>query len=310
MVSLTIARTRRRRTALAFIAALALAVCVLYVPHGAGASAGTAISVIDDLGRKVVLARAPERIISIAPSNTEILFALGLGEKVIGVTDSCDYPEEAKAKPKVGSIQLDYEKIVAMRPDLVVAVGSLQRQGIARLSELGVTVLAVDPKSIDGVLRAITLIGKATGKEDRASEMVKRLSARMEQVARKLGGLKTSERPRVFVEIWNEPLMTAGPGTFVDELVSAAGGENIAHDAPSEWPQFSPETVIERDPEIIILTNFNRAQALARPAWQRISAYRDGKVYEVHPDLLVRPGPRLVDGLEALARLFHPEIFR
>lgn len=197
-----------------------------------------------------------------------------------------------------------------MSPDLVVAVGSLQRQAISRLSELGVTVLAVDPKSIDGVLRAITLIGRATGAQDRASRLVGELRGRTDRVAQKLARLTQSERPRVFVEIWGEPLMTAGPGTFVDELVSAAGGRNIAHDADGEWPVFSAEAVIERDPDVVILTNFNKAEALARRAWQGISAYRTGRVYEVNPDLLVRPGPRLVDGLETLAALLHPELFR
>ncbi|NLG79976.1 MAG: cobalamin-binding protein [Firmicutes bacterium] len=310
MISLQRPRTARHEIGLALVVALAVVVCGVRMSQAAGPSAGGGITVTDDLGRNVVLPRPPERIISIAPSNTEILFALGLGDRVIGVTDSCDYPVEAKAKPKVGSVQLDYEKIIAMRPDLVVAVGSLQRQAVTRLSELGVTVLAVDPKTIEGVLRAITLIGKATGREDRASEIVRGLSARMERITQRLASLKPSERPRVFVEIWNEPLMTAGPGTFIDELVTAAGGQNIAHDAKSEWPEFSPEAVIERDPEVVILTNFNRSEALARRAWHGISAYRTGRVYEVHPDLLVRPGPRLADGLETLARLFHPELFR
>ncbi|MGE5592778.1 MAG: ABC transporter substrate-binding protein [Betaproteobacteria bacterium] len=303
-------RRTRRGTCLVFLTVL---VALALGPHAslcAGAQSGEAITVTDDLGRIVTLPHRPARIVSTAPSNTEILFALGLGDKVVGVTDSCDYPPEAKAKPKVGAVQLNYEKIVAMSPDLVVAVGSLQRQAITRLSELGVTVLAVDPKSIDGVLHAITLIGKATGAQDRASELVRELSGRMKRVAQKLAGLAQSERPRVFVEIWGEPLMTAGPGTFVDELVYAAGGWNIAHDAKGEWPEFSAEAVIERDPDVVILTNFNKAEALARRAWQGISAYKAGRVYEVNPDLLVRPGPRLVDGLETLAALLHPELFR
>ncbi|MGE5587210.1 MAG: ABC transporter substrate-binding protein [Clostridia bacterium] len=303
-------RRARRGMGLVIVAVLAVFVLGVNVLQGAAASVGKAVTVIDDLGRRVTLSHEPERIISIAPSNTEILFALGLGDRIVGVTDSCDYPADAKTKPKVGAVQLDYEKIVATCPDLVVAVGSLQRQAIAKLSELGVTVLAVDPKSVDGVLHAITLIGKATGVEGRASEVVKGLSARMERLAQKLSGLAPSERPRVFVEIWNEPLMTAGPGTFVDELVSAAGGRNIAHDARAEWPEFSEEAVIERDPEVVVLTNFNKVEALARPAWQRISAYKTGRVYEVNPDLLVRPGPRLVDGLETLAAIFHPDLFR
>ena len=309
---LSVLGTRRARYGmwLVFLAVLVALATGSQAVLCAEAQGDQAITVTDDLGRVVTLSHPPARIISTAPSNTEILFALGLGDKVVGVTDSCDYPPEAKTKPKVGAVELDYERIVAMSPDLVVAVGSLQRQAISRLSELGVAVLAVDPKSIDGVLRAITLIGRATGAQDRASRLVGELRGRIDRVAQKLARLTQSERPRVFVEIWGEPLMTAGPGTFVDELVSAAGGRNIAHDADGEWPVFSAEAVIERDPDVVILTNFNKAEALARRAWQGISAYRTGRVYEVNPDLLVRPGPRLVDGLETLAALLHPELFR
>ncbi len=267
------------------------------------------VTITDDLGREVAIPRAPRRIVSIAPSNTEILFALGLGDRVAGVTDSCDYPEEAKAKPKVGAVDVDYEKILEIAPDLVVAVGSLQRQAIDRLTELGVPVLAVNPKSLDGVLSAISMIGTAAGVEARARALTAQLRERIEAVESRVSGERTSRRPRVFVEIWNDPLMTAGPGTFIDELIAAAGGENVAHDAMAEWPQIDAEAVIQKDPEVIVLTNFNLEEALARPAWQTIAAYRSGRVFEVDPDLLVRPGPRLVQGLEELARLLHPEAF-
>lgn len=309
-----LATARNRMTwygvVLAVLVVVGLLAWGLDLPQKLGTHGEKPVTVIDDLGREVILRQTPAKIVSIAPSNTEILFALGLGDKVVGVTDSCDYPEAAKSKPKVGSVELDYEKIVEIAPDLVVAVGSLQRQAIDRLSELGICVLAVDPKTVDGVLHAITLTGKATGAEDRAATLVAELSRRIEAVTAKVSSIGASARPRVFVEIWNEPLMTAGPGTFVDELISAAGGENIAHDARGEWPQFSAEAVIERDPEVVILTGFNKAEALARPAWQGISAYRSGRVHELHPDLLVRPGPRLVQGLEELAKLLHPEAFK
>lgn len=303
-------RMTRYGVVLAVLAVLGLLAWGLDLPQRLGTHGEKPVTIIDDLGREVTLRRTPGKIVSIAPSNTEILFALGLGDKVVGVTDSCDYPEAAKSKPKVGSVELDYEEIVGIAPDLVVAVGSLQRQAIDRLSELGSCVVAVDPKTVDGVLHAITLIGKATGADDRAATLVAELSKRIEAVTSAVSGVGPSGSPRVFVEIWNEPLMTAGPGTFVDELISAAGGENIAHDARGEWPQFSAEAVIERDPEVIILTGFNKAEALARPAWQGISAYGSGRVHEIHPDLLVRPGPRLVQGLEELSRILHPEVLQ
>ncbi len=265
------------------------------------------VTVIDALGREVKVDLPVEAIVSIAPSNTEILFALGLGEKVVGVTEACDYPEDAKSKPKVGQVEMNIEKIADISPDLVVAVASMQLPVIETLSNLGIPVLALDPKNLSDVLDSITLVGKVTGREEAARLLVERLKSRIQDIQRKAAKAVAGEgRPRVFVEIWDDPLMTAGPGTFIDELIRIAGGENIAGDVGMEWPEFSLEVVIERDPDVIITVWREPEDVCTRPAWSRISACKTQRIQKVNPDILTRPGPRLVEGLAELLEIMHP----
>ena len=245
----------------------------------------------------------PQRIVSLAPSNTEILFNLGLGPSIVGVTTACDYPAEASSIDKIGDYNINVEAVVAKQPDLVVAVSDLQAQVIDKLRELGLNVVAVNPTTIPEVFDAIQTIGDATGRSAAARELVAELEARMAAVKERVAATPESARPRVFVEIWNDPLMTAGHGTFVDDLVRAAGGINI-FGSVSGWPQVSHESVITARPNVVILTSYNRDEVMARSHWRTVPALVTGQVYEVLPDLLVRPGPRLIDGLELLAQLF------
>lgn len=265
------------------------------------ATAGVAlISVKDDTGFSVKMARPPRRIVSLAPNMTEILYGLGLGDRVVGVTDSCDYPPEAKEKPKVGGKQIDNERILMLRPDLVVAHAGLQRQTIDRLRRMGLPVIALDPKDWHSLLRTMEKLGVVTGTKAQAEHLVREMEARRQRVAATVAG---NRRVRVFVEVWNKPLMTAGPGTFLDEMVSMAGGANIAADVTTPWSVYPEEKVLLRDPEVIILTCKNKQEVLQRRAWQRITAVRGGWVYEVNPDIYSRPGPRLVEALEDLVSL-------
>jgi iron complex transport system substrate-binding protein len=282
------------------------AFCILAMGVSANVTEGE-VTVIDALGREVKLELPIETIVSIAPSNTEILFALGLGDRVVGVTEACDYPKEAKSKPKVGQVEMNIEKIMEISPDLVVAVGSMQLPVIETLSNLGIPVLALDPKTLRDVLDSIVLVGKATGTEDAAELLVQSLSNEIQGVRSKAALAVTKQaRPRVFVEIWDDPLMTAGPGTFIDELIKVAGGENIAVDAGLEWPEFSVEVVIERDPDVIITVWTDKDDVLGRSAWKGISACKTRRIHRVNPDILTRPGPRLVQGLEVLLDIMHP----
>lgn len=296
-----------RRSMSSWFRSLALAAAILIVAllgsAGAAPTARFPLSIVDDTGVAVEIPREPVRIVSLAPSNTEILFALGLGDKVVGVTSACDYPEAVKKVDKIGDYNINIEAVVAKRPDLIVAVADLQMPVIQKLRELKLRVVAVNPRTLDEVFHAIQVIGDVAGAGDAARRTADGLRARVAAVESKAAVIPADSRPRVFVEVWNDPLMTAGAGTFVDDLVKRAGGRNIAGDIEG-WPQISSETVISASTDVVILTCFNRSEVMARHEWRKVPAIVSGRVFEIHPDLMVRPGPRLVDGLEALAGLF------
>jgi iron complex transport system substrate-binding protein len=274
------------------------------------------ISVVDDADRTVEVVRNPQRLISLAPSNTEILFALGLGDKVVGVTDFCDYPEEAKAVEKVGGIEHNLEKIVALNPDLVLAIGGspAQVEKAIEMEKLDLTVLILDPGDIESIMADIELIGKATGAEKAASELVTDLRSRFNDITAKARGAGSS--PKVFFELdATDPSKpyTPGPGSFIDALISLTGGSNIAAGAKMQWAQLSTEEIIAQDPEVIILGDANYGVTVEmvkeRPGWSVITAVKNGDIYPIDDILVSRPGPRIIDGLEALARIIHPELF-
>lgn len=288
-----------RILAMALIAALALTF--------AASAAQYPMQIKDGTGESVILKSEPKRIVSIVPSVTEMVYAVGLGDKLVGVTAWCTYPEEAKRLPKVGDVNINIEAVLALKPDLVVADVSMSSATIEKLRELGLPLLAVNARNITEMLDALVLLGTAGGRPEEARSLAASLSDRVEKVKRTVAAAKT--KPTVFVEIWNEPLMTAGSDTYVHELVTLAGGRNIA-EKTTGWPMFSSEAVIAENPELILLTNFNRPEVMARKAWAQLSAFKTGNVVEFNPDVLVRACPRLIDGLEMLARLIHPELFR
>ncbi|MGE5509023.1 MAG: ABC transporter substrate-binding protein [Chitinophagales bacterium] len=271
-------------------------------PLPARAAAPFPLTLTDDLGRTVTLASPPRRIVSLAPSVTELLFALGVGDRVAGVTRWCDYPEAARKLPKVGDLTLSEERIAALRPDLIVGDGSLERPFLDRLAKLGWPVLAVQPRRVADVAHALTLLGRAVGVPEAGEKAAREYRDRLAKLTAE--GAKAARRPggpvRVFVWLDPDGLYTAGPGTFLDELITLAGGRNIAGKAATPWPLLSEEALLLADPEVIVVTPFPREIALGKPRWQGITAVRAGKVYQVDPDLLSRPGPRLLDGLQAL----------
>lgn len=278
---------------------LALLICYVAVPVEAGLFP---VELKDDTGTIVWISRRPRRIVSLAPNMTEILYAVGQGDRIVGVTEYCDYPAQARKKTKIGGIQIQNERIWMLRPDLVVAHAGMQKQTVAQLRRLNLPVLALDPKDWNGLLLTIEKIGRATGSEAHATSIIQEMESRRERVETATAGAR---KVRLFVEVWNKPLMTAGPGTFLHELTDMAGGLDIAADALTPWSAFPEEKVLVRDPEVIILTCKNRQEVLNRGAWRRITAVRRGRVYEVDPDLYSRPGPRLVEALEDLASLLE-----
>lgn len=266
------------------------------------------LTITDDSGQQVVIAKAPERIVSIAPSNTEILFALGLGPKVVAVDRFSNYPAEAKQKTQLGSyIKPDIEQIVAAKPDLVLATNVHVKEVAPTLRGHDLTVVVIDPKNLDQVLDRIILVGRITGQTEPATKLARDLQQRAAKVADAVSG---APAPRVFVEI-SPQFHTPGANTFFDDLIRRAGGQNIAADAPTQWPQLSQEVIVQKNPEVIILSHdvdgTNPEKVKGRPGWQQISAVTQGRIVAIDPDLTNRTGPRLIDGLEAIARVLHPD---
>lgn len=264
-------------------------------------------TIIDFAGRKVTFEKIPERIISLAPSNTEILFALGLGDKIVGVTTFANYPKEALNKPRVGDVNPNLEKIALQRPDVIFTMGGVE-EAVSKLARIGYKVVVIDPQNIDEIFTAIKMIGKITGTEAKAVEVIAGMQERINRVKEALKDAKT--RPEVFYELWDDPLMTAGPGTFIDSLITMAGGRNVAGDLQQSWAQYSFEKLILADPDIYLVTWEDKSKVLERPGWENLTAIREGKVYTINQDLISRPGPRIVDALELLARFIHPEAFQ
>lgn len=269
----------------------------------------------DDLGRAVSIEKIPQRIVSFGPSITETLFALGLAEKVVGVDDFSDYPEEAKAKPKIGNaFSPSLEKVADLEPDLVLAVKHQQLN--TELDSLGIKFMVLDPKDIAGILKDIELVGKITGSEKRAREMVRDMQNSISRVSART---KSAPEVRVFFIIDatdpNNP-WTAGPGSFIDALITTAGGENVASGAAGAWVQFSMEQIVSSDPEVIIIQTVTggiptvaRETLEKHPVWQKTAAVKQGRISFVDGDLVSRPGPRIVQGLEEMAKIIHPELF-
>lgn len=265
--------------------------------------------ITDDAGRQVTIERIPERILSIAPSNTEMLFALGLADRVAGVDSYSNYPPEAAEKVQIGDyIDPDMEAIAAVEPDLIFGTAAHMATVLPNLEALGLPTIIIEPTNLDEVLRGIDLMGEATGVPDRAYGLVCELQGRVDAVTSAIAG---TPRPRVFFEL-SPDLFTAGPGTFVDDILTRAGGENIAATAAEAWPQLSAEAVVSADPEVILLADHAAGvtpeDVSARPGWQAMSAVEDGRIVTVDPDLVARPGPRVVDGLEAVAAALHPDL--
>lgn len=252
------------------------------------------------------------RIISLAPHITETLFALGLEKNIIGRTSGCDYPPAAKKIEQVATFsgQGNLERILLLKPDLILSTGLEQEPLEEKLKSLGLRVVVISPRSLNEVISGILEIGELADRRQQARELAAEIKRRVNKIRAQAAAIPREKRPKVFVEIWSDPLMTAGPGSFVDELITLAGGRNIAYDTARPYSQFSPELVIQRDPDFILLGYMqakNDPELIRRRmGWQDIQAVKSGRIIaEINPDLFLRPGPRLVEGLEKIqARIF------
>lgn len=269
---------------------------------------GRGIILTDQFGREVLIPEAPRRIVSTAPSNTEILFALGLGERVVAVSNWCDYPPAASDLPKIGDIfPVNVEKVLSFRPDLVLAHEFSGRESVLKLEELGVPVLAFKPDSFKDILDSIILIGRATGKETAAGELAGRLQGILEEVEeagrqRRRAG---ERRLKVYAgEIGGELLWAAGPGSFFDQAINLAGGENIGGDLVKPWGQMNMEIILAKDPDVILLTmpGADPERIYADKLWSGTAAVKKHQVFAVDNRYSI-PGPRMIEALVDLQAL-------
>lgn len=265
----------------------------------------------DEANREVRVYGKIERVITLAPNLTEIIYAIGAGDLLVGNTTYCDYPEQAKGVQKVGdTLQPNIERILALRPNLIFISTSSQLEAFARqLSEHGIPVYVSDPHDLEGVIYSIENIGKLLHREEQASDLVGKLRGRITAVE---AVVKSRKPVRVFYQLSAEPLYTAGRDAFVTDLIKRAGGVSVTAEVPEAWPRYSQESAVAAQPDAIVLPtggSMGAANSDVAAGLERAPAVLNGKVFKIDGDLLVRPGPRALDGLERLARALHPEAF-
>jgi len=276
------------------------------------------IVVTDATGAEIRLSGPAQKIISLAPSNTEILFAIGAGKQVIAREDFSNFPPEAAELPSVGGNmgELNMEEIVRLQPDLILASPLTAPEVVQSLKEITPAVFVLpNPTNLDELYANLLTAGTLTGRSTEARQLVEDLSARAKAVLDKVSGV--TEKPKVFYELDStDPAKpwTAGPGTFVDMLISQAGGQNIGASLSGEWAQISQEELIVQNPDIILLGDaaygVTPEQVASRPGWSELAAVKANRVFAFNDDLASRPGPRLIDGLEEMAKILHPDLFK
>ncbi len=282
--------------------ALGLAICL-------AATAFASHIVTDETGRRVNVPDHPQRIVSLSPSITETIYALGLEGRLVGDTDYCDYPPAARQKPHVGSLlNPSLEKIVALKPDLVLGDAEINRRETAdQLEHLGIPLYGVSAHSVDGALRSIEDLGRVLENEKEAQALVAGLRKRIQAVEQQVEG---KPRPKVLFVVWYQPLITAGASTFIADVIRRAGGVSVSDDLSGEWPRLSLESALARDPGVILLPRTSAfspdlEQFHHLAGWKDFRAVREGRMYFIS-DTINRPGPRLIDALEEVARILHP----
>ncbi|HYA90256.1 MAG TPA: cobalamin-binding protein, partial [Thermodesulfobacteriota bacterium] len=269
---------------------------------------------IDEVGREVTFPFPPKRIVSLAPNITEILFSLGLDEEIVGVSTHCNFPAMARSKVRVGSyIRLDFEKIASLNPDLIIATGAGNtRDTVDRLGKLGFQTYVIYPKNFRDILQSIAHIGQVVNREKEAQAIIEGMRKRSGRVIELTKGLP---RPKVFVQIGDAPMVTVGKGSFADDLIRLAGGENVAEKEKEVYPRLGMEEVLKRAPEVIVISSMSPTGDYQKilqewTRWKTIPAVKNGRVHLIDSDLLDRPSPRIIDGLEELVRVLHPEKFK
>lgn len=269
--------------------------------------AAAQISVTDDLGRGVTLPEPAPRIISLAPSITESLFAIGANDQIVGVTDYCSYPPAAQKKPHVGGmINPNIESIIALHPTLIILSmeGNL-REDFDRLQSLHVPIVVSNPRTLEGIYRSLQQLGELTGHEAEAGKLVRELRVREDSLRSRVHGANV----RTLMIVSLHPLIVVGGKTFLNELLQTAGGENLASGLPSTYPTYSREALIAQDPDVILVMSdvISDVGDLVRyfPEWRNLTAAKRQRMFRIDADIVSRPGPRAIEGLEELYRILH-----
>jgi iron complex transport system substrate-binding protein len=268
----------------------------------------------DEIGRKVRIPNSPKRIVSMAPSLTEILFTLGLQEEIAGVTDYCDYPEAALTKPRIGGfVNPSIEKIVSLKPDLILGTrDGNRRDTVHRLTDLGFSVYVVDPVGIDGIVKTIEHIGEVVRRREKSAEIIRKITRKKDGIVKLTQSLP---RRKVFFQVGFSPIVTVGKGSLGDDLVRLAGGRSISENESGSYPVYGVETILSKAPEVIILSSMDSKRDYLNLVrmWQSLKelpAVKMNAIYVIDSNLVDRPTPRIVEGLEILAKMIHPEAFR
>ena len=281
-------------------------------------------SLVDDEGYVTTLTSVPQRIVSLAPSCTQILFAIGVGDKVVGVTTYDDYPYNFSAWVAAGNMTIDggygtpnMEAIASLHPDLILT-DTINDAAIPSMRSLGYKVLELNPTSINGIYQDISLVGRATNAETQAIAVIENISSTINTITTKIAAANITTPLTVFYEIWSNPLMSAGSTTWINDVISDAGGVNIFANETQRWPTVASETVVALNPDVILLpTNMgvgtpfygSVAQLEATPGWNTISAVQNNRVYVINGDLFSEAGPRVADQVYAVAACLYPQLF-
>ena len=270
------------------------------------------------LAAQTANAAVPRRVVSLAPSLTEMAYALGAGPSLVGVTTVCNYPEAARRLPKVGGMEdggIDLERVLSLKPDLVIAIGLYQSSTVEALKRLGVRVEIIPSQTLEDVFAAADRLGALLGRQTEARRLTADMRRRIDRVRKATAALPPNRRPRVFYEVWDQPLMTATRDTLIGRLIELGGGVNVFGDLTGRYVQVSPEAVLKRDPQVILAPTTHTSQVDAkslekRPGFSGVAAARTGRVYVLDGDLVSRAGPRIAEALELVARAIHPELFK
>jgi iron complex transport system substrate-binding protein len=278
-------------------------------PASPAKAAGFPVTITDDASRTVTVDAAPKRIVSLAPANTEIVYSLGILDRLVGVTTYDDYPSQVASIAKVGDFQTpNLEAIAAANPDLILVTGGVQADVLSKLEGLGANVVVIDPQTVDGVMSAIGKVAKITGTVSAGRNVVDGMNQKLASVRLALAG---GARIPTFFEIGWNPLYTAGPGTLIDDVIRRAGGENVV--TKPGYVGYSVEQLLKDKPEVYFGTQSSLGDATSlakRPGYAQVLLAAGNRVYALPDDLVSRPGPRIVDGIELMAKALHPDLFK